>query len=373
MQFSSKILKTIAILALAIFLVGLYFALGNRPDIENLFNPPSYAFTIPDVPRHTVFSRSRVEGQEYRVYLGPMSAAVGSLLEYWGVDTSSVVPELGIPKPEKKFFLSDIYSYLSKFSGYTVKTELVDLDELDVYLNPNQPIPLLFQIPLTADGYTVPSTAVVVGVDEKKQVLIVHNYWLGDFESITFQQLRDAHYIDDENKGIFLVFRPSEAFTPRHPVITFAEEGNRSRKQQAKDVLLLYAVGFAIQSNNPKSPSALKLLQKALNHAEFNNLHPIMRIAILDLTARSYMAIDDTNSARKYALQQQSLNHDLSASEGPWPGNTKGLNISPLPEILFGDLLYQEKDYAEAATHYKKAAAISPNYPAIIDRQARFK
>lgn len=315
---------------------------------------------IMKVPPHSVYENAVFNSRPYKDYVSNIDSAIASLLEYWDVVNFETGLGSFMSQQSGPINLFTVAEFLGKFDSFGTQIKILQFREISNYISAEKFTPLLAQIPISYKGATVPSFAVIVGIDERKEFLYIHNYWLGDSHKISLKELMDAGFFDRKGRGVFLVFEPFlEKQLPRLE-FSFDESGSELRKSESKEIFVPYAVALGLLLTDPTPGRSVSFMQDSVGNHSFQKLHPYFQIRILSKLAELLISQGNFDEARFYLEQAISLNHSLNNSHGSWPGLLTGPASVALPYIVLGDLHLATSNNGEAKEFFEKALSINP-------------
>lgn len=380
------------VLVIAVLLVlAFYFLLQQKsPGIKD--------YVIEGVPYYGIFNHKGDAS-----YLNnEVDASIASILAYWNPDEANnfadlatalsvdwaVLENTGADRntytlDDIGYSLADLATFVENWGPYTAAIVDIPLTQLGNFINPGDKIPLYTNILLSPDPeLDYASPAVLVGVRGSDETLIFHNYWLGTYVEISFDDFASQTQQDTEDIIYpFLAIQLNEAATidsesDYQQIQTPVRTGLMNRLSDLMETYAYAAQGFRYQDHE----FSIEQFELLVNDPRFESeFPPYLKVSALTLLAYEYIQTGDYESARPYAEAAVEMNADLDKQEGEWPGIDIITNaeshtgeIATTHEIL-GDIHMAEERSDDAIVQYEKALTIMPNDPELRAKLAAVK
>lgn len=340
------------------------------------------AYTIPGVAYYSIWNH-----RGDNVFSGETAAAVFSVLDYW--DRGKIKP-MEVEKffkferaAEKKVELESIKKYvdLTAKNRYAVELVLLRAEELKNYINSKDKSPLLAYLPISPEqpiGLNYQPLVTVIGVDEVREKIIVHDFWLGNNREISFADL-DLLWgkVKPAARNKYLLIRPVET------VKNLAEINSREVTEyperlplMAKNEVMIksYVLGMGSQTDLDYE-SAKKFLLSVKNNSNFqNDFVPVLKVQVLARLAAIELKDKNLPVALDYVQKAIEADHDLDRPlANGWPGyeharESGGISgQSSDPYRVLGNIYKSLGEKGKAVNAYKKALEINPDLPSVAD------
>lgn len=255
-------------------------------------------------------------------------AAVEMILGYWGdhVNFDDIKKHANI----KTFFTNlpvESRSVLRKefFGNQGYISNVLTLrtpKELKQYINPQTRTPLLLVAPLSPQTSTIPEAWILIGIKERSQTYVFHQFYLGNNIELTFDEfdklwatspyasIRNEYVVIwPQNKEERLAKLRNEPSVPYSPLPQVA---------QAIRTLLPQYLKVNAEANIA-APERVQSFYTVMKSAEFAKLHPLYQIALYARYAQRGITYKHFDEAFSNLEKAEALNHDLNKAYDTWP------------------------------------------------------
>lgn len=351
------------VIILFIVIISFWSVKNYKTLISNKLDIMNSAYIIPGVPYYGVHNH-------FAGYLEGNTNSVFSVIEYWN---PGLIESLKAKKNNLYVGnLSEVSTIFGK-ENFTAQTIKLSLSDLKKYINPEIKTPLLLSLPISVDQpITVkyyPLT-LLIGINEKEQKLIFHNYWLGNNYEISyneFNQLENSLPISQRN--LYVVIQPTNLNEKLKEISQRKIEAYPARTsimQNGEQMLKYYAIGsgaYGLKMNN----IAREYLLKSENDTNFDEyLPPFFKTWMDNAIGQIYYDENDLDNALLYAQKAVAENHDLNQPFKDWLGIELDWRSGDETRFsssynLLGDLYRAKKDFQKAKDSYTEALRITPD------------
>jgi hypothetical protein len=342
-------------------------------------------YIIPNVPYFGIHNHKGNNN-----VLGPETpSAVASILEYWNPGENSlqeindnVLAELrdqGVSN-ENLLTFDKIKAAVSTLGDYNSEVVNLKVSDLKTYVNRAARTPLLVFLPVKADqpiGINYFPASVLIGVKEKENKLVFHNFWLGNNLEISYEDYsKMINNMAPNMRNNYLVIQPKKLNEKLKEV-----EGRRntpyssrtSIMEKGSEMLKNYAIAQEGSTMNIEEPTKT-YLEKIIQDPEFENYFPpYLKVLVYSELAKIYLD-KDNSKAIEYVQLSIDLDHDIDQPFKDWMGYECALNSpshygeSSRPYVLMGDIQIKQNNVSAANDAYAKALEISPKNLLIRNR-----
>lgn len=371
---SSRIIsrRTFAVVSSILFLVlvgmlAAYFLLNRGVVVVE-----PHVYTIPGVPYVGLHSHVG----ENALMTDDVDAATFALLEYWGLgdyDMATVVERVDSTGPDSEFFSRfRITEVFDSFDGHAAYQERISLERLPIYVNAEVRTPLLTLLPITTDQPSEvryrPAT-LLIGIDEKREVLTFHSYWFGSQYELSFDEFEARQeQMPESERNRYIVFQPEEFLTVQKRLQETSPEPYQARPEvvdaiQGAMELHALATGALLEGDTIRERQYYSQL---FEHEEFDVLPSFFKVYALTEAADLAVREGDITIAEQYLEVAMVLNEGFDQPIGDWPGYEIRNNGSDVidnisaPYRILGDVRRLQGEDEEARGLYQQALAIMP-------------
>ncbi|HLM84117.1 MAG TPA: hypothetical protein VK254_02835 [Candidatus Bathyarchaeia archaeon] len=367
-----KIWQKVSFFALiaGVIAIGLYFS------ICHFRNERKIDYVIPGVPYIGSFNHVGDFSQLDTL----TSETVAALEIYWypgeknNADISLFFNKISSEKP--LFGAKDVSDYFVQAGKYSAKIEHLQLDALKKYINPDARTPLLVFLALDADQpieNIYSPTALVIGIKESEQKLVLHDPWAGNNFEISFDEFnKRMERMRPEWRNNYIVVQPTDFKNKLKEMKSrsFAPYPARTQTmEKTLDMFRNYALGWGADQAG-QFDSAIGYFQKAKNDPRYEEYFPpAFKVYLTAYLAEAYSRKKDLDNATKYAAESISLDHDLDKPFKDWPGYELRSNAAEhfgeitIPYRVQGDIYLAMKNFQKAKESYARALVIRPGNP----------
>lgn len=369
---SKKIIWLSAIIAILLVTAGLFSFMIKKKIIQNKSGVSSY--TIPGVPYFGIYNHIGGAKNIASGYAGgDFCSGVLEVLEYWNPgqnDFRYVCGRLLSGSGDSLSISSDEAINLFGQDGFDAKQEKINLSDLKKYINPQARTPLLFRLPVEADqANSVKSYYaynLLIGIDDKSQMLTFHSYWLGNNYEISYDDFKKLeNNLLEEFQNTYIVVQPKNLQEKLKEVVTRKTNGYPARTEVMKkgeQMFKDYSIGSAGAFRYSFWPEATEYLSKVESSPDFNDYFPpYLKTALYYQMAKMYFLKNDLDKASAYAQKAVAEDHDLNKPFKDWPGyETNDVSpdksgVIPDPYVVSGDIADKKGDLKGALDNYQKA------------------
>ena len=325
-------------------------------------------YLIPNVPYFGIYNHRKELVRIPSGYLKNTSCdSVLSILEYWnpGQNNFLTVCDSLQKKSGKNEFIQ-----IFEENNLTAKSVSLSLSDLKKYINSESKTPLILFLPIAndqPDSVAFTPVNIIIGIDEKNQKLIFHNYWLGNNYEMTFDEFNQLeNKLQPNRRNKYIVAQPKnldeklrEISQRKIEVYPNRTETMKQGEQMFKD----YAFGSSGAYGAGLWPQALEYMSKVENSPNFDKFFPpYFKVLLYYQKSRIYFLKNDFDNALAYAEKAVAIDYDLDKSFNDWNGYETNyvrpdrLGIVPEPFVALGDVLDKKGDLQGALAAYKKAS-----------------
>lgn len=294
--------------------IGLFFYSKRKID-----------YVIPNITPITIYSENI---GHFPSMFDSRVAAVEMILGYWGdhVNFADIKKHADIktfftalPVESRSALRKEFFESMGYMSNVlTLRTP----KELKQYINAQTRTPLLLLSGLSPETSTIPEAWVLIGIKERSQTYVFHQFYLGNNIELTFDELdklwATSPYAELRNQ--FVVIQPrnkeerlaklrSEPSIPYSPLPQVA--------QMIRSLLPQYLKVNAEANIAP--PERVRSFYAVVKSAEFAKLHPLYQVALYARYAQRGITYKHFDEALSNLEKAEALNHDLNKSYETWP------------------------------------------------------
>jgi len=358
------LLAVAAIIILAVIIFGFYYFYQSKTD---------YNYTIPGVPYYGFYNHS------FDAEL-PIASSIAEVLGYWG-DERFNLPDLAKKFPASQFNQQALLD-LPKFfqdNGYEIYSGKAgtgkELKEIKKFVNSKNKIPVIvFQKNSLNPDRISSGLRVVIGVFDKEQKVIVHDYIFGNNYEISYQDFQKL--FPSEQKFILAIW-PSAELTGKIKGLDANPQPYPERTVTMDKISNLLEAGFDAYIFSSLSGFAIAshLLEEILESPDAVYFLPAHRVYLYSLLAlnqfylyqKEPQKLDDV--IKLINEKTLPLNHDLSQPYGDWTEQLeyfKNYNFLtdkiPMPFYVLGNVYLAKGNKELARKSFEEALKIYPDY-----------
>jgi tetratricopeptide (TPR) repeat protein len=332
----------------------------------------NYDYVIPGVTPVNVFNH---QGNLSNLNLSDTVSSIASVLEYWNPGANNFVEISYFIKSEKVKNGDSIRRLLDGFykDKYVFKREQLSIDELKQYINPKVKTPLLLFFPLSKDQpaeITFHPLTVLIGIKESEQMLVLHDFFLGNNYEISFTDFEKSwESMRSDERNAYYIIQPVELKKKLVEINSRKTEPYPIRTEVMDDfggLIANYAISRAMEANG-NVVSAMDYALKVKDDPRFQDeLHPFYKMGTYLILTSINLRRGDIDLAKQFALSAVEFDHDLDKPYKNWPGiEMNGNAVGVIGEDsaayrLLGDAYFQNNEPELAKQSYKKALSIKP-------------
>lgn len=368
---TKKVFWSMAIIVfiVAITVVMFIFMLKNISNKER-FSSIDSGYTIPNVPYFGIYNHRKELSRIPSGYLKNTSCdSVLAILEYWNPGQNNF---LTVCDSLKKKSGKNEFIRVFEENNLSAKAVSLSLSDLKKYINPELRTPLILFLPISDEqpaSIAFTPVAIMIGIDEKSQKLIFHNYWLGNNYEMTFDEFnRLENELQPNRRNKYIVAQPKNLDEKLKEVSQRKMEAYPARTEtmkQGEQMFKDYAIGSSGAYGAGLWPQALEYMSKVENSLNFDKFFPpYFKVMLYYQKSRMYFLKNDFDNALAYAEKAVAMDYDLDKSFNDWNGYETNYvrpdrrGIVPEPFVALGDVLDKKGDLKGALEAYKKASSL---------------
>jgi hypothetical protein len=311
------------------------------------------SYVIPDVPYVNIINGFR---------FSDTAAAMFSILKYWG-DTSTDLIALSNAYPNGGIYYTTttpdrIGPYFDGKGLNTLRVQLKTIDDMRKYINKDAKVPLLvFQKPsISISSYIFGFRArVVIGLDDIKKTVIVHDYWLGNNFEISYSDFLTL-------SATFMAVFPKQQTNIDRVHVEYPQISDNERKMLESNMIYYFNYYTTTTATSTLSSSMLNKIFKTgfLDNPDFQNMPPAFKMTAYDSQGRMLLKVKDYDGAIEAFTEAASYDHDLDKPFGKWPAvliTNSGQSIYPY--YFLGETYMAESRTALAQKNFEKVLSIN--------------
>ncbi len=300
-----------------------------------------------------------------------LTAAVASILGYWGDNRFSLEDLVERFPPDKFFNSEEIYKFFEDNGyergkvGWVGTKEGLAISRIKRYVNLQQNIPIIvYQVqPGTPERY--PGIyRVVIGLFDKNEKVVVHDYNFGNNYEIPYA---DFEKMFQSNRGAIMAVWPSADLAPslkrELPAPSYPK---RIEAMDKLGPLLTKRNKVVLLARDGQYGGAIEVQREIVNDPAFSYFHPAYKVFFLSMLAKYFLLAgqpDETINLINSKILP--LNNNLTEPYADWPDQSDGLTAfgdkMAFPFRLLGQAYLEKGNEESARKNFEQALKIDPN------------
>ena len=312
----------------------------------------TYAYTIPNVEPYTLYDGRVLDAG----VTSPFEAQIYSVLAYWGVPASlndvTTRSELNTILNHGNVNFSALKSFLNARGLQMNAMYLPGTKDLEKYINPDQPVPLLFLQLFSDTRLDLYDYQLLVGLDLKKGNVIVNSYMHGPLYEVPLAQFQRLWDLDtsEASKFRYIIIEPKDLSAMSSRIQKNAMVPKYPTRTAPMDDLQPLFTSYMLNERTVTDVAWSNRLNQMISSSVFKEFHPIIQVTLYDGAARYALAQNDYPSAFTAIQSALKLNQNLDA---PFPGwGTVSFKESSEPYYLLFRYYTLQKNKSEADKAY---------------------
>ena len=290
-------------------------------------------------------------------------AHILTVFRYWG-ETINIYDKDAIDEIKGLFRVVSQYPTIPRYfakKGFQFRREILKTpQDLKKYINAETRTPLFFSAPMSKE-IPILTSRLLIGVNEQKKVVILHNFRLGNNVEMAFADL-DALWNQHpypSSAHLYWVIEPLNASERRAKLFSTVFPPYPTRPAFAdalRPLLVRYSAGRQYSGSNLQKSS--EYFSALISDPRFGELHPVFQISAYMGLARNELKKKNAKRAREHLEAADKINQDLHVPYRSWPG------VFPIAKSPF--LFQAWSEYYTAVGNSDLATQFENKYKALL-------